>query len=142
MALEASALIAAQIAEEWVSAMNAHNVERMVSLLTEDAIADEVVENKPREGRESIAGAYREVFAGYPDCKAEILNLIVDSDQAVVEVRFKGTNNGAFRGTPATDRPIDLRIAYILKVKNGRICKVTEYYDLATVLTQQGLMTK
>jgi steroid delta-isomerase-like uncharacterized protein len=132
----------AQLAEEWISAMNARNLERMGSLLTEDAIADEVAESEPRKGRKSIEEAYREVFEGYPDCEAEILNRVIGSDQAVVEVRFKGTNKGPFRGTPATNKPIDLRIAYILKVKNGKISYVTEYYDVATLLTQQGMLPK
>jgi len=132
----------AQLAEEWISAMSARNVERMGSLLTEDAIADEVAETRPRKGRKSIEEAYREVFEGYPDCEAEILNRVIGSDQAVVEVRFKGTNKGPFRGTPATNKPIDLRIAYILKVENGKISYVTEYYDVATLLTQQGMLPK
>jgi hypothetical protein len=37
---------------------------------------------------------------------------MIGKSQAVVEVRFKGTNKGAFSGTPATNKPIDLRIAY------------------------------
>lgn len=133
---------AAQLAEEWVSAMNARNVERMGSLLTEDAIADEVAESEPRRGRKNIEDAYREVFGGYPDCEAEIINRVIGSDQALVEVRFKGTNKGPFRGTPATNKPIDLRIAYILKVENEKISYITEYYDVATLLTQQGMLPK
>jgi steroid delta-isomerase-like uncharacterized protein len=132
----------AELAEEWIAAMNAHDVERMAALLTEDAVGDEVAEAEPKRGRDSIAEGYREVFAGYPDCVAEIVNRIVGEDQAVVEVRFKGTNKGAFRGTPATDKPIDLRIAYIIKARQGKIERVTEYYDLVTLLTQQGMMPK
>jgi steroid delta-isomerase-like uncharacterized protein len=132
----------AQLAEEWISAMNARDLERMGSLLTEDALADEVAEAEPRRGRGSIKEAYREVFEGYPDCEAEILNRVIGSDQAVVEVRFKGTNKGPFRGTPATHKPIDLRIAYILKVANGKISHITEYYDVVTLLTQQGILPK
>lgn len=133
---------AGQLAEEWIIAMNARDVERMAALLTEDAVGDEVAESEPRRGRDRIAEGYREVFAGYPDCVAEIVNRVVDEDQAVVEVRFTGTNKGPFRGTPATDKPIDLRIAYIIKARLGKIERVTEYYDLVTLLTQQGMMPK
>jgi steroid delta-isomerase-like uncharacterized protein len=132
----------AELAEEWISAMNARSVERMATLLTEDAVADEVAEAEPRRGRDSIAEAYREVFAGYPDCKAEIVNRVIGSDQALVEVRFKATNKGVFRGTPATNKPIDVRIAYILKTEGSKISRVTEYYDTATLLAQQGMMPK
>jgi steroid delta-isomerase-like uncharacterized protein len=132
----------ARLAEQWIAAMNAHDVEGMAGLLAEDAVGDEVAEAEPRRGRDKIAEGYREVFAGYPDCTAEILNRVIGSDQAVVEVRFKGTNKGAFRGTAATNKPIDLRIAYIIKARRGKIECVTEYYDLVTLLTQQGMMPK
>lgn len=132
----------AELAEEWIAAMNAHDVERMAALLAEDAVGDEVAEAEPRYGRDKIADGYRELFAGYPDCVAEIVNCIVGENQAVVEVRFKGTNKGAFRGTAATNKPIDLRIAYIIKARQGKIERVTEYYDLVTLLTQQGMMPK
>ena len=132
----------AELAEQWVAAMNAHDVEGMAALLTEDVVGDEVAEAEPRRGRDSIAEGYREVFAGYPDCTAEMLNRVIGEDQVVVEVRFKGTNKGAFRGTPATNKPIDVRIAYIIKARRGKIERVTEYYDLVTLLTQQGMMPK
>ncbi len=132
----------AYLAEQWIAAMNAHDVEHMGALLTEDAVGDEVAESEPRKGRDKIAEGYREVFTGYPDCTAEIVNRVIGTDQAVVEVRFKGTNRGTFRGTPATNKPIDLRIAYIVKARRGKIERVTEYYDLATLLNQQGMMPK
>jgi steroid delta-isomerase-like uncharacterized protein len=131
-----------QLAEQWIAAMNAHDAERMAALLTEDAVGDEVAESEPRRGRDKIADGYREVFAGYPDCVAEIVNRVIGSDQAVIEVRFKGTNKGAFRGTPATNKPIGLRIAYVIKARRGKIERVTEYYDVVTLLTQQGMMPK
>jgi steroid delta-isomerase-like uncharacterized protein len=130
------------LAEEWIFAMNAHDVKRMMSLLTEDAVAEEVPENEPRRGRKSIGEAYREVFEGYPDCNAKILNQIIGSDQALIEVSFKATNKGSFRGSPATNKPIDLRIAYILKAEKGKISHITEYYDLVTLLIQQGAFPK
>ncbi len=132
----------AKVAEEWIIAMNAHDLRRMASLLQEDAVADEVAETEPRRGRKSIEEAYREVFEGYPDCEAKTLNQIIGSDQALIEVSFKATNRGSFRGSPATNKPIDLRIAYILKVEKGKISRITEYYDLVTLLTQQGTFPK
>jgi len=133
---------AAQLAEEWINAMNAHDLERMAAILTEDAVGDEVAETEPRRGREKIVEGYREVFTAYPDCRAEIVNRLIGDDQALVEIRFKAVNKGAFRGTAASNKPIDLRIAYIIRERNDKIARVTEYYDLVTLLTQQQIMPK
>ncbi|HXX36385.1 MAG TPA: ester cyclase [Thermodesulfobacteriota bacterium] len=130
---------AIHIARKWLEAMNAQDVERMSSLCGEDAVGEEVASPPPAMGRDQIAKSYRELFEGFPDCKAEILNLFSGQDQVLAEVRWSGTNRADFRGTPATGRFVDIRIAYIFRVEKGRIRKITEYYDGAAVATQMGL---
>ncbi|MGQ9675228.1 MAG: ester cyclase [Chloroflexota bacterium] len=128
-----------EIANAWLMAMNEHNVEKMSSLCWEDAVGDEVAEPRPAEGREQIARSYRELFTAFPDCRCEILNAFAGQDQVLTEVRWFGTNKNDFRGTPATGKAVDIRIAYIFKVDGGRIRRITEYYDGATVAQQMGL---
>jgi steroid delta-isomerase-like uncharacterized protein len=128
-----------EIAQKWLDAMNRHDVGEMASLCWEDAVGDEVAEPSPYEGRESIAKSYRELFSGFPDCRSEVLNAFSGQDQALVEVRWWGTNKAEFRGLPATGKFVDIRIAYIFKVQEGKICKITEYYDGAAVARQMGL---
>ncbi len=130
---------AIQTARKWIEAMNLQDVERMSSLCWEDAVGEEVASPPPAMGRDQIAKSYRELFEGFPDCKAEILNLFSGQDQVLGEVRWSGTNRANFRGTPATGRFVDIRIAYIFRVEKGKIRKITEYYDGAAVATQMGL---
>lgn len=127
------------VAMGWLKAANDHNVEKMSSLCWEDAVGDEVAEPHPAEGREAIAQSYRELFFAFPDCKAEILNAFASQDQALVEVRWFGTNRNEFRGVPATGRLVDIRIAYVFRIEGGKIRRITEYYDGATVARQMGL---
>ena len=128
-----------ELVKEWLDAMNERNVNRMSSVCSEDAVGDEVADPPPAQGRDRIAKSYKELFEGFPDCNAEILNIFGSQNQVLAEVRWKGTNKGAFRGTPATGKLVDIRIAYIFKIKNKNICKITEYYDGATVTAQMGL---
>ncbi len=128
-----------ETAQKWFDAMNEHDVGEMASLCSEDAVGDEVAEPSPQEGRERIAKSYQELFAGFPDCRSEVLNTFSVQDQALVEVRWFGTNKGEFRGLPATGKFVDIRIAYIFKVQGGKIRRITEYYDGAAVARQMGL---
>jgi steroid delta-isomerase-like uncharacterized protein len=130
---------AIQIARRWLEAMNAQDVERMGSLCREDAVGEEVASPPPATGRDQIAKSYRELFEGFPDCKAEILNIFSGQDQVLAEVRWSGTNRADFRGTSATGRFVDIRIAYIFRVEKGKIRRITEYYDGAAVAAQMGL---
>jgi steroid delta-isomerase-like uncharacterized protein len=128
-----------EIARSWLRAMNKYDLDGMSSLCWEDAVGDEIAEPSPAEGREQIATSYRELFAAYPDCTAEVLNMFSGQNQVLAEVRWTGTNKGDFRGTPATGKSVDLRIAYIFKIDNKRIRRITEYYDGATLGRQLGL---
>jgi predicted ester cyclase len=62
----------------------------------------------------------------------------MDGDVVICQVRWTATNTGVFRGLDPTGKKVDLRIAYFLTLKDGKIAKITEYYDLATLLVQQG----
>jgi steroid delta-isomerase-like uncharacterized protein len=127
------------LVKKWLDAMNDHQVDRMSSLCLEDAVGDEVADPPPGQGRDKIAESYKELFKGFSDCKAEIVNIFSGSSQVLAEVRWSGTNRADFRGTPATGRFLDIRIAYIFKIENGKISRITEYYDGATVAAQMGL---
>jgi len=124
------------IAKQWIWGMDEHDVGKMFKLCTDDLTGDEVAESHPFVGRQAVVDSYKDLFTGFPDCKSEIINEFACSDQVLIEVRWMGTNTGAFRGTPATDKAVDCRIAYIFKFRGERICRITEYYDGATVAAQ------
>ena len=124
------------IAKQWIWGMDEHDVGKMFKLCTEDLYGDEVAESHPFVGRQAVADSYADLFTGFPDCKSEIINEFAGSNQVLIEVRWTGTNTGAFRGTPATNKIVDCRIAYIFKFLGEKICRITEYYDGATVAAQ------
>lgn len=127
------------LVKKWLEAMNEHQADRMSSLCSENAVGDEVADPPAAQGRDKIAESYRELFKGFSDCQVEILNIFSGTNQVLVEVRWSGTNQADFRGTPATGRFVDIRIAYIFMVEKGKISRITEYYDGASVAAQMGL---
>jgi len=127
-----------EIRDGFFAAMNEHDVEKMAQYCTEDIVADEVAEPEPFVGVEAFKQSYSDVFEGYPDCHAEVLGTLLDDNTIICQVRWDATNSGIFRGVKPTGRKVDLRIAYFLSTKEGKITRITEYYDLATLLIQQG----
>lgn len=120
------------IAKSWFDAMNSHDLEMMSSLYAKDVVGDEIADPPVRD-RKGVEKSYRELFYSYPDCKAKVLNIFSSADQVLAEIRWTGTNTREFRGAPATNAVTDLRIAYIFKIVEGKIKKITEYYDSASV---------
>lgn len=127
-----------EIRDGFFDAMNAHDVEKMSQFCTEDVIADEVAEPEPFIGVEAFKGSYRDVFEGYPDCHAEILETFVDGDTVICQVRWGAINSGTFRGIEPTGKSVEIRIAYFLATNGEKIIRITEYYDVATLMVQQG----
>ena len=127
-----------KIIDEFIKGMNQHDVEEMGQLCTEGIVADEVAEPEPFNGLGAFKQAYLDVFQGYPDCVAEILETFVDGDTVICQVRWYATNSGIFRGAEPTGKKVDIRIAYFFTLKDRKIDRITEYYDLGSILIQQG----
>ena len=127
-----------RVIEAFFKAMNEHDVEKMATYCTESIVSDEVAESEPFVGMGSFKKSYAEVFEGYPDCVVEVEDRFVDGDHVICKVRWRATNSGPFRGSEPTGKSVDIRIAYFFRLKGGKIDRITEYYDLATLLAQQG----
>lgn len=127
-----------QFIEGFFNAMNAYDVEKMGQLCTPGIVADEVAEPEPFNGVDAFKQAYTDVFQGYPDCTADVQEWFVEGNAVICQVRWRATNTGVFRGGEPTGEKVDLRIAYFFKLKDGKIDHITEYYDVATLLVQQG----
>ncbi len=129
---------ALKMVEEFFQAMNRYDLEGMARLLDEQVVAREVAEPEPCRGVEAFKASYRELFQGYPDCRCRVLATYDAGDDVISEVIWSATNSGRFRGSEPSGKPVELRIAYFFKFREGRIIHITEYYDLATLLVQQG----
>ena len=127
-----------KLMEGFFKAMNEHDVEKMGLFCTEGVIADEVAEPEPFIGVDAFKQSYSDVFQGYPDCTAEVEEWFIEGAAVICQVRWRATNSGVFRGTEPTGKKADLRIAYFFILKDGKVDKITEYYDVATLLVQQG----
>jgi len=126
------------VIDGFFGAMNQHDVEKMARYCSDDVIADEVAEAAPFVGIEAFKKSYSDVFQGYPDCIAEVKGTYVDGDVVICQVRWWANNLGVFRGAEPTGKKVDIRIAYFFHLKGGKIHQITEYYDVATLLVQQG----
>jgi len=127
-----------EIINNFFEAMNQYDVEKMGQFCTEDIVSDEVAEPEPFSGVDAFKQAYSDLFQGYPNCTVKVEECSVDGSAVICQVRWRATNSGPFRGAEPTGKDVDLRIAYFFKLKDGKISRITEYYDVATLLVQQG----
>ena len=77
---------------------------------------------------------------GFPDFWAEILNLRHLDDGILVEGLITGTHDGEWVGIPPTGRRISILVVSIFEFDEDRLMCEKAFMDVATMLTQVGVM--
>jgi steroid delta-isomerase-like uncharacterized protein len=131
--------VAVAFAEAWSSG----DPDQVAALYAEDALFEEVIlggaVTSTRDDLRAYVGA---VFAAFPDFTATPSAAYEMGDVVVIEWVLTGTYQGTF-GTlpPGTGQPVEVRLASVLEVgDDGLITRDSEYWDVATLLTQVGAM--
>jgi ketosteroid isomerase-like protein len=83
-------------------------------------------------GLEAVREQVRRWVEAYPDLQVEPLEIETNGDRAFVWVRFSG--HGAESGIP-----IDMELAHIVTVKDGKVLRVEEYSNRSDGLEAAGL---
>lgn len=88
-------------------------------------------------GKLEIKQLLHAAFAWAPDFRVTMTSLTIAGDTGTTEWVIEGTQTGPLPAGPlgelrATGRSFRLRGASILMFQEGRIAKVTDYYDMAT----------
>jgi steroid delta-isomerase-like uncharacterized protein len=92
--------------------------------------------------REEVGQFFRDLFDAFPDFTLEILDLLVEGDQAAVRWRATGTFNGpaSFLGLRPTGQRMDLEGVDIVHVRDGKIARIDAFTDTSEMARQLGAM--
>ena len=94
-------------------------------------------EQKGPEAGLAIAKMYANAF---PNGKLEVKNSMSTGDTAVCEFTARGTHQGDLRGIPPTGKPVEIKIANIMEVRDGKVYREREYFDTMSLLVQIGVV--
>ena len=134
-----------KVDEENIAAWNAHDADRLLAILSDDIVWQDVGNPQPLHGKDRARQFARGWFAAFPDIKLTVTNRVVTEDQVAVEVGFTGTNSGPLElapgapPIPATGRQVNGKGTYFVRIKNGKAVEVHTYPDLAGLMMQLGL---
>jgi len=83
-------------------------------------------------------------FTPFPDANVEIVNLIAGDEWVAIEAIGRGTHTGPLHGpggeVPPTGKSLTLPFCSTLRITAGKIVSGRDYYNLAAVMQQLGLM--
>ncbi len=93
-------------------------------------------ETRGRDGLEEWMG---EIAAGFPDFRAELLDVLASEDTVMSEVKYTMTHEGEFGGIPPTGREIEFQAMAKFRVEDGKVKEHRDYVNQQELLEQLGV---
>lgn len=117
------------VVRRWIAAINGHDAGRLAAFYQENATTQDIPLGEPRRGREKIVANLSALLSAYPDFHIEITGMVEAGDSVAVEILTTGTNLNPLRGAPPTGKAMSIREGMFIRLKDGRIEKMTSYWD-------------
>jgi steroid delta-isomerase-like uncharacterized protein len=135
-----------ELDQENIAAWNAHDVDRLLAILSDEVVWRDVGNPQPLRGKEGARQFAQGWFSAFPDIKLTVTNRVITEDQVATEVEFTGTNSGPLvlapgvPPIPATNKMVNAKGTYFLRIKNSKAVEVRTYPDAAGLMMQLGLI--
>jgi predicted ester cyclase len=127
--------------QRYVDAINAHDVAAYDDILTPGytyhgvpSLGDATLD---REGQKAFVA---ELFAGFPDTRIEVHQVLVDGDHVALRQTWSGTHTGAAMGAEPTGNALAVEILLILRLEGDRVAEEWEQLDSLGVMQTLGLV--
>ena len=121
------------------AAWSEHDLARLDALFAADGIYEDVPPQRTYRGSEEIKGFLTAIWAWAPNIEFKVTSVAVAGDRAVAEWVMTGTQTGPIGAIPASGEDFSVRGASVLEIRDGKITRNSDYYDLASLLVQFGV---
>jgi steroid delta-isomerase-like uncharacterized protein len=130
----------APIPAAWAAAWTSHDSARVAALFTDDGTYEDLAFGLVAHGTAGVKGFADGFFTASPDLTVELTSGFQTDDWAAAEWLFSGTDRGVFPNRPASGRRYSVRGATIFALRDGKILRDTDYYNLVTLQQQLGVV--
>jgi steroid delta-isomerase-like uncharacterized protein len=126
--------------DAWVAALNAHDPDAVAAVFAPDAVFMNVGAGQRHEGRDAIRADHENLFGMWSDLTVQKMPYLVDGDRWAGEWTMSGVHTGDTPGLPATGKSFTISGGGFGQVRDGKVVRTTQYWNMAEFLTQVGLM--
>ncbi len=128
------------VEQEFNDAVNAHDVDKIMTYFTDDSVYDFVPQPPAMNGKEEITAFIEGLFAGMPDFNIVERHNHVAGNILVREAVLQATHLGVLSGIPPTGNSLQILPFHIFEFEGTQVKKSTEYLDMQSLLIQMGVM--
>ena len=133
--------------ERWLRAEEAawasRDIERILSCYAHDCLYEDLAAGKHSRGHAQIRAFLEEAFLGVPDFRVELVSFFGCDERICAEGVMHGMHTGSIVGMPPpSGKAFSLRYAHVCELRGGKAVRVTDYYDMVSLLRQLELMPR
>lgn len=125
---------------DYIASWNMHDVEKIASFFTDDCVYDNLARGQTYRGKDQLKEWGKASFDAIPDFKLDVTSIFASGDLLASEWVMTGTLSGNSPMLPANGKSFSVRGSTIVQLKDGKIRRNSDYWDLATFLRQVDLM--
>jgi steroid delta-isomerase-like uncharacterized protein len=127
------------VSREWVSRMNAHDLDGALTLLDDTCVNHTPAPGMPA-GNDGAKAFITMLFTGFPDLSFTALNMTAEGDKVARFTRVEGTHSGEFMGIPATGKKASWLLMEIDRYADGKVVEHWNVVDNLSMMQQLGLI--
>lgn len=131
---------AESIIKDSIDAANSHDINKFTTFYTDDCIYEDMAMGRVNRGKEELKAFFQEMFVMSPDVKFELKSAFSFGDWAASEWVMTGTHAGDTPELPASGKSFTIRGASITQMRNGKVSRQSDYWNLMSLLQQTGLI--
>ena len=129
--------------DRYNDAWNAHDIDAIVAMHTDDSVFENHVTGDVNVGREQIGAAIRGIFSVFTDLSFEGRRQYIREDLVVQEWTARGTHEGTMARGGIEVEPTGKQVEYkgmdVIPIVDGLVARKDVYSDSVTLLRQLGL---
>jgi steroid delta-isomerase-like uncharacterized protein len=77
--------------------------------------------------------------AAFPDCRANMTDMVAEGDKVAFQVSWQGTHTGPFMGVAPTGKKYAMSNTYIVKIRNNKLAELKGTTHLPLFMQQLGV---
>ncbi len=120
------------VLQAYVDAWNRHDSLAIDTLLAPTGIHEDLAWGFRGEGPAAVRGFMRDVIAVSPNYHWEVTSSFTDGQSVVGEWTWTATFTGLSPAGPVTSQHVAGRGAAVAQIVNGKIVRLSDYYDAAS----------
>jgi predicted ester cyclase len=129
---------AKQVVKALIDAHNRHDLEEMLSYISDDIVMIDTVAPIPLNNKGDVRKLYEMIFSSLPSINFETMFIIAEGNEVFAGFRTTGTGSGIWGGKDVTGLPFDVYEGIFFRVVDGKITYFMGFSDSAMLTKQLG----